>query len=63
MTNFEKIKNMSVEELADAMADGPIDCDLCPIREFCTLHNNDTSHEFDSCSDSWKQWFKSEVEE
>lgn len=63
MTNFEKIKNMSVEELADTMANELIDCDSCPIREFHTLCNNDTSDEFESCADIWKKWFKSEVEE
>lgn len=63
MTNFEKIKNMSVEELADTMDKTLIDCEVCPICEFCALHNNDTFYEFDSCSESWEQWLKSEVEE
>ena len=62
MTNFEKIKNMSVEELADMMAIAMVDCVWCPICEFCALHN-ETSYEFDSCSGTWEQWFKSEVEE
>lgn len=33
------------------------------ICDFCALHNNDTTQEFDSCSGSWEQWLKSEVEE
>lgn len=63
MTNFEKIKNMSVEELADTMANVMVDCVWCPICDFCALHNRDTTQEFDSCSGSWGQWLKSEVEE
>lgn len=63
MTNFEKIKDMSLEELADTMANELIDCDSCPIREFHELCNNDISDEFNSCADIWKKWLKSEVEE
>ena len=63
MTNFDKIKNMSVEELADTMANAMVDCDSCPICEFCALRKNDTTQEFVSCSKSWEQWLKSEVEE
>lgn len=63
MTNFEKIKNMSLEELADTVSNELIDCDSCPIREFHALCNNDTSNEFESCTDIWKKWLKSEVEE
>lgn len=63
MTNFEKIKNMSVEELAHTIANAMVDCVWCPISEFCALHNNDTTQEFESCSESWEQWLKSEVEE
>lgn len=57
MTNFEKIKNMSVKELAKTMSNKIVDCD------FCTLHRNDEFYEFDTCSGSWEQWLKSEVEE
>lgn len=63
MTNFEKIKNMSVEELADIMSNAIANCDWCPIREFHVLRNNDTSDEFETCAGIWKQWLKSEVEE
>lgn len=63
MTNFEKIKNMSVKKLADTMANAMVDCFWCPIYKFCAAHNNDTTQEFYSCSKSWEQWFKSEVEE
>lgn len=63
MTNFEKIKNMSLEELADTISNELIDCDSCPIREFHVLHNYDTSDELETCAGIWKQWLKSEVEE
>lgn len=51
MTNFEKIKNMSVEELAYYVYRF-IDCRYCPI--YC----NDGE-----CCEAIKQWLKSEVEE
>ena len=35
MTNFEKIKNMSMKELAYKISWVITDCDICPIREFC----------------------------
>lgn len=63
MTNLEKIKGMSLEELADTMSNAIVNCDWCPIREFHVLRNNDPSHEFETCIDIWKQWFKSEAEE
>lgn len=66
MTNFEKIKNMSVEELADKISWLINDCDECPICKFCKsayLRNNYKIQDFDTCSGTWKQWFKSEVEE
>lgn len=50
MTNFEKIKNMSVEELADFICE-LVDCDYCP--RYCS----------GCCKYSWVQWLKNEVEE
>lgn len=50
MTNFDKIKNMNVEELADYIAE-LVDCNWCHIR--CS----------GDCKYSWEQWLKSEVEE
>ncbi len=63
MINFEKIKDMSLEELADTMANAIWDCDQCPIDEFCKMHEKDYSDEFITCSNTWKTWLKSEVEE
>lgn len=63
MTNFDKIKNTNVEELANTMSVAITDCCWCPICEFCKMNYNDNSHEFDTCSDTWEKWLKSEVEE
>ena len=62
MTNFEKIKNMSVEELARLMDSVSSDCQECPIREFCdNIRFTIKSTSF--CKTVWKRWLKSEVEE
>lgn len=63
MTNFEKIKNMSVEELAKKCC-GSSYCSTCPIWDFCTytMHNDDRAKVVD-CLTTWEQWLKSEVEE
>ena len=34
MTNFEKIKNMSIDELAAKCCEG-LTCAFCPIADFC----------------------------
>lgn len=59
MTNFEKIKNMSIKELADKISWLIKDCDDCPIREFCNYEIQKSK----TCLGTWKQWLKSEVEE
>lgn len=61
MTNFEKIKNMSVDEIVDKLdkvlknmnieemadnLDGIFTCELCPI----------------TCKTVWEKWLKSEVQ-
>lgn len=64
MTNFEKIKDMSVEELA-AKCCGSSYCASCPIWDFCTytMHNNDDRVQALNCLTVWREWLKSEVEE
>lgn len=49
MTNLEKIKNMSVEELAHFIS-RLTDCDRCPL--YCG----------GGCEYSWVEWLKSEAE-
>lgn len=59
MTNFEKIKNMSVEELAKTISYEMENCIRCPLFDLCT---KDSYSDID-CSGMWEQWLKSEVEE
>lgn len=59
MTNFEKIKNMSVDEMAGKL-NVSFACDRCPIREFCD--ENDSSPTA-TCIRMWKMWLKSEVKD
>ena len=57
MTNFEKIKNMSIEELTAAISYEMENCIRCPLFDLCS---EDTDLD---CSGMWEQWLKSEVEE
>ncbi len=58
MTNFEKIKNMSIDEMVDKF-DKVFNCYGCPIREFCDEINSEPNS---SCTSVWKEWLKSEVQ-
>lgn len=53
MTNFEKIKQMSVEEMADFLARMKYCC-CCPIKAFCL--NNDGI----GCRNVFIKWLESE---
>ena len=57
MTNFEKIKAMSVEEMADFLTENP--SPFCENQEFECIYG---WHESD-CRGHAKQWLESEVEE
>lgn len=48
MTNFEKIKNMSIEDFTGWLSD-LVDCLNCTIRKCNGL-----------CYESWLRWLKSE---
>lgn len=61
MTNFEKIKNMSLDEMAEKLNDS-FACDRCPLEEFCDKESLN-SISISSCSGIWKKWLESEVEE
>lgn len=61
MTNFEKIKKMSVEELARLMSNVSSDCEVCPICDFCE-DTRSNSNRFLYCKAVWKCWLKSEAE-
>ena len=58
MTNYERIKNMSVEEMAKAINNETNTCKLC-VRSECTFCIN-AEH---SCVHYIKQWLESEVTE
>lgn len=52
MTNFEKIKQMSVEEFVSIFGKEFI-CELCSANEHCDA----------LCSEHFKEWLESEVKE
>lgn len=54
MTNFEKLKNMEIDELADNL-DEVFACEYCPITEFCNKNEK-----IKKCKSIWKKWLKSE---
>lgn len=57
MTNGDKIRQMSDEELA-AMLDKVIqDCEYCPLYEDC-IQNTDVM-----CTDMFLEWLREEVQE
>ena len=51
MTNYEKIKNMSVEEMAEFFKG---ECNFCALHGKC--------RDFNSCHEGHKQWLESEAE-
>lgn len=55
MTNYERIKSMSVEELADFLEyiSRTADCSCCPAYNFCELNID--------CDELIKQWLLQEV--
>lgn len=59
MTNFEKIKNMNIDELAEKL-DKLSACRYCSIEEFCNK-NKETPRA--NCKSIWEKWLKSEAED
>lgn len=58
MTNFEKIKNMNIDELAEKL-DESFACDHCPIWIFCDEINSTHT----TCTGAWKKWLESGVKD
>lgn len=63
MTNYERIKNMTVEEMADLFLglcekdDSLSSCEKCPLCNDCGIdYGGSPNHR-------WEAWLKSEVEE
>ena len=67
MTNFEKIKNMSVQEMAEWLDEILSDnrCYPCKIRDInkCDYFEKDFDSRCQLCIRNRKLWLKSEVEE
>ena len=55
MTNYERIKSMSIEEMAEMLA-WEVDCYECPAAI------NGCSSDFNKCAEQQKKWLESEVE-
>ena len=54
MTNGEKIRNMTDEELAEFFPTIGIECGMCLPCDFCGSGD-------DCCEEAWERWLKSEV--
>lgn len=66
MTNYERIKAMSVEELAEMLLDESENhftyCNYCSYQSYYAPHCSSTDFEKD-CRYAVKEWLNSEVEE
>ena len=58
MTNFEKIKNMGIEEIADKLNDLISSCECCPIQKFCAKD----MEPYVGCISMLEKWLKIEAE-
>lgn len=56
-TNYDRIRNMSIDEMAEYITNITISCENCPVYEKCSI----TAEV--NCSDMMKKWLESEVEE
>ena len=64
-TNYERIKNMNLDEMAQMlryMSTCFDSCGVCPIRESCPNYLSDTYIRVAHCREVWKQWLKRESE-
>ena len=52
MTNFEKLKNMCVDEMVDKL-DKVFNCNSCPIEVFCS-----ENRKVITCKSVLKKWLK-----
>lgn len=63
MTNYEKIKQMSIDEMARDLSDY-VRCSNCFAEELCNeLDNSDSDKLFTmKCEQKFKMWLESEAE-
>ncbi len=55
MTNGERIRSMTDEELAEFFPTTGIECGNCLPYDFCGIEDG-------CCEKAWERWLKSEVE-
>ena len=61
MTNYERIKNMSIEEMADCFSKF-LQCDNCIAEDFCNkINNRDDELVMMNCEQRLKVFLESEV--
>ena len=61
-TNFEKIKAMRIEEMANMINYITNDCEFCPATEICNIYIGDEDlAPIPSCKREIKKWLESEV--
>lgn len=59
MNNFEKIKNMTLDEMAEELYIHLGGCSACACFFICTKHDIGKHH----CIDMYKQWLQQEARE
>lgn len=60
MNNYEKIKNMSLDEMAVFIRCS--DCYYCSAKTYCNIWKEDEPHLEELCDKYAKQWLLSESE-
>lgn len=58
MTNYDRIKQMSIEEMATMLDNFHLDCSYCLACNFCNESFKDVK-----CIDTVKKWLEQEVDE
>ena len=58
VTNYDRIRNMSVDELATLL--GYSSCNVCPAKQFC---DSTYAIKYKNCNDVLKHWLENEVTE
>lgn len=63
MNNYEKIKQMSVDEMANWLCECSeclSECSDCPIVDYCEEYSDLRGNLFLGCKDAWKSYLESE---
>ena len=59
MNNFEKIKSMNLNEMAELIKNG--DCGYCLARDLCKIWTLEEPYTLNECNKAAKKWLESEV--